>query len=293
MAESITQPEMDHPSDEVVETVEIAPTSNTHVPENSIQPLEDSLELSLSHDSAPIIWTPRFIVIFALTLVVGLSVASLLTQGMLNGYYPPQAVLLTLVMLALGGWIAVVILVRSLWVRIGGLFASIWAIFMGIHLVVSLLPIDPNASILLHLNASTNSALLGAYICLSIDRTPFYRWDGWFFRLAPLLGAGVVAARYFLLPTDIHSLRNLESTTLTVALILCILVWWTRPSCWKSQPGITFLFGTTPFILLLLSLPGITDREGHFFFFTQVALLALLLGILRTLQAEIRARATR
>src|SRR2546422_11007577 len=122
MAESITQPEMDHPSDEVVETVEIAPTSNTHVSENSIQPLEDSLELSLSHDSAPIIWTPRFIVIFALTLVVGLSVASLLTQGMVNANYPPQAVLLTLVMLALAGCITVVLLASSLPVRMGSIF---------------------------------------------------------------------------------------------------------------------------------------------------------------------------
>jgi hypothetical protein len=293
MAESITQPEMDRPNEGVVETVEITPSGNTHIAENSRLLLENSLELSLSQNSTPIIWTPRFVVIFALTLVIGLSAASLLTQGMLNGYYPPQAILLALVLFALGGWIAVVLLVRSFWIRIGGIFGGIWAMFMGIYLGVTLLPIDPHASILLHLNASTNSALLGSYICLSIDRTPFHRWDGWFFRLAPILGASAVAAGYFLLPADIHSLGTLESTTVTVTLILCILVWWTRPSCWRSQPGVTFLFGTTPFILLLLSLPGITDREGHFFFFTQVALLSLLLGILRVAQEGIVERATR
>jgi hypothetical protein len=288
MTESITQPEMGHPNDGGVETVEIAPISKRQVSENSAQLPDDPSELPLAHNSTPIIWTPRFIVIFALTLVIGLSISSLMTQGMLNGYYPPQAILLTLVIFALGGWIAVVILIRSLWVRAGGIFGSIWAIFMGIHLGVSLLPIDPNASILLHLSASTNSALLGSYICLSIDRTPFHRWDGWFFRLAPILGIGAVAAGVFLLPADMHSLRNLESATVSVTLILCILVWWVRPSCWRGQPGVTFLFGTVPFILFLLNLPGITDREGHFFFFTQVALLSLLLGIMRVLQGGIK-----
>ncbi len=293
MAESITQPEMGRPNDGGVETVEIAAIDNGPVSVNSVQFSDDSSKLPPAHNSTPIIWTPRFIVIFSLTLVIGLSIASLLTQGTLNGYYPPQAILLTLVIFALGGWIAVVILARSLWTCIGGIFGSIWAIFMGIHLGISLLPIDPHASILLHLNASTNSALLGSYICLSIDRTPFHYWDSWFFRLAPILGSGAVAAGYFLLPTEIQSLRNLESTTVTVTLILCILVWWARPSCWRSQPGTTFLFGVMPFILFLLSLPGITDREGHFFFFTHLALFSLLLGIMRVLQGVIVGRVTR
>jgi hypothetical protein len=285
MAESNSQPETDQTGDVVVE---IAPSSNTQVLENRTQPLEDALELAPDNEPTPIIWTPRFIVIFALTLVIGLSAASVLTQGMLNGYYPPQAVLLVLVTLALGGWIALVVRARSWWLRMGGIFGSIWAIFTGIHLVVSLLPIDPTASILLHLNASTNSALLGCSICLSMDRTPFHRWDGWFFRLAPVLGVCAVAASYLLLPADIRSFRNLESATVTATLILCILVWWMRPSCWKSQPGATLLFGIPPFILLVLTLPSLTDREGSFFFFTQVALLSLLLGILRVLQGALR-----
>jgi hypothetical protein len=287
MPESITQSEMDHTTDAVVE---IAPVSTTQTPENSTQLSETSSEQPLPTSPKPVTWTPRFIVIFALTLIIGLSVASLLTQGMLNGYYPPQAVLLILVALALGGWIAVAILARSLWIRVGGIFGSIWAIFTGISLAISLLPIDPGSPILLHLSASTNSALLGSYLCLSIDRTPFYPWDGWFFRLAPILGGCAVAAIYFFFPTDATSFRNLESATITVTLILCILIWWARPSCWRSQPGLTFLFGMTPFILLLLTLPTLTDREGQFFFFTQVALLSLLLGILRTVQGEIHNR---
>jgi hypothetical protein len=287
MPESITQSEMDHTNDAVVK---IAPVSNTQILKNSTQLSETFSEQSLATSPKPVIWTPRFIIIFALALIIGLSVASLLTQGMLNGYYPPQAVLLVLVALALGGWIAVARLVRSLWTRMGGIFGSIWAVFTGISLVISLLPIDPGSPILLHLSASTNSALLGSYICLSIDRTPFYRWDSWFFRLAPILGGCAVAATYFLFPADPPSFINLESATVTVILILCVLIWWTRPSCWRSQPGLAFLFGTTPFILLLLTLLNVTDKEGHLFFLTQVALLSLLLGILRVLQGEIQNR---
>lgn len=287
MPESITQSEMDSTNDAVVE---IAPVHNTQTPKNSTQLSETFSEQVVPTSPKPVIWTPRFIIIFALALIIGLSVASLLTQGMLNGYYPPQAVLLALVALALGGWIAVARLVCSLWTRIGGVFGSIWAVFTGISLVISLLPIDSGSPLLLHLSASTNSALLGSYICLSIDRTPFYRWDSWFFRLAPILGGCAVAATYFLFPADPPSFINLESVTVTVILILCVLIWWTRPSCWRSQPGLAFLFGTTPFILLLLTLLNVTDKEGHLFFLTQVALLSHLLGILRVLQGEIQNR---
>ena len=128
MPESITQSEMDHTSDAVVE---IAPVSNTEILKNSTQLSETFSEQSLPTSPKPVIWTPHFIIIFALALIIGLSVASLLTQGMLNGYYPPQAVLLVLVALALGGWIAVARLVRSLWTRMGGIFGSIWAVFKG------------------------------------------------------------------------------------------------------------------------------------------------------------------
>src|SRR5438105_14103966 len=81
MTESITQPEMDCPNDSGVETIEIAPIGNRQVLVNSAQFSDDSSELPLAYNSTPIIWTPRFVVIFALTLVIGLSTASLLTQG--------------------------------------------------------------------------------------------------------------------------------------------------------------------------------------------------------------------
>src|SRR4051794_29410632 len=54
-----------------------------------------------------IIWTPRFIIIFFLVIVIGLSAASILTRGWLNGYYPAGWVLMAYTVVNLGGWIAV------------------------------------------------------------------------------------------------------------------------------------------------------------------------------------------
>src|SRR5260221_10758856 len=41
-----------------------------------------------------------------------------------------------------------------------------------------------------------------------------------------------------------RSLKALENSIATIALILCILVWWLRPTSWKTQPGPTLLFGS-------------------------------------------------
>ena len=49
--------------------------------------------------SPVIIWTPRFIIIFGLTLVLGLSLESILTQGWLNKYYSGQWIFLAYVVL--------------------------------------------------------------------------------------------------------------------------------------------------------------------------------------------------
>src|SRR3989442_283915 len=72
---------------------------------------------------SPIIWTPPFTIFFFLVLVTGLSAASMLTRGWLNGYYPAGWVLMAYTVVNLGGWISVSICARSLWVRSGGIFA--------------------------------------------------------------------------------------------------------------------------------------------------------------------------
>ncbi|QBD83064.1 hypothetical protein EPA93_46725 [Ktedonosporobacter rubrisoli] len=248
---------------------------------------EVSIDSDFLSETSPVIWTPRFIAIFTLILVVGLSATSLLTQGWLNHYYEAELVLLNFAVLLFLGWIALIICARSLWARIAGVFGCIWAIFTGVNFAITLLAADAHAVIDAHLNAATNSAMLGCYICLSINRTAIYRWDGWFFRFAPIIGACVIVVAFLFAPADAREPAHVESIVAGVTLYLSLLVWWLRPSCWRAQPGPTFLFGFVPIILLILSLVSAVRPETNFFFL-QIMLLCTFLGIIRTLQGEIR-----
>src|SRR5262245_20155321 len=93
---------------------------------------------------SPIIWTPRFIIVFFLLLTTGLSGASILTRGWLNGYYQAGWVLLAYTAVNLGSWISVSICARSPWVRLGGIFGCLWAILMGLAFAMSAFAIDPD-----------------------------------------------------------------------------------------------------------------------------------------------------
>ena len=234
----------------------------------------------------PIIWTPRFIVIFALALVVGLVAEALLSEGWASRFYPGGWILLIHAILALGLWTFILVRARSWWIRIGALFACIWGLFACLNALMEMQVLDSNPAIIAHLNAATCSALLGAYICLSLDRTPLHRWDAWFFRLALVLGSGTVALFYFLKPADSRSLAVLEGDLSATALFLCVCVWWLRPSCWKARPGPTFLFGIAPAILLFLAIPKVVDGSTNLFL-TQVVFLCIILGIMRLVQCEL------
>jgi hypothetical protein len=174
MADNVTESMLEEPQEIAALYLETAPTSQN-----------TPMLATFPEDKQVVIWTPDFIVIFALLLVTGLSVASILTQGWLNGLYSSSKILLTYAVLIFGTWFTIVIKARSLWVRVGAVFSCIWALFNTFAITLS---IDPQASLIVHLNAATNSALLAAYICLSVARTPLRRWDNWFFRLAPISG---------------------------------------------------------------------------------------------------------
>jgi len=207
----------------------------------------------------PVVWTPRFIVVFFLTLVIGLSVESLLTEGWLNGTYKTEWILLGHTLLILICLIALIIKGRSTWIRMGAIFGCIWAVFTG---------------------ASYIAVLFGITI-------PFRRWDSIFFWLAPLAGGSGVAILYALARTNPHHARVLISATITVLLWLSVAIWWLRPSCWRSQPCITFLLGLAP--LLMIVVPSIApDNIGTPLFMDQVLLLCILLGVMRVLEGEIR-----
>lgn len=236
--------------------------------------------------SLPIIWTPRFILLFFLTIVIGLSVESLLTQGWLNKAYKAEWVLLIHILLLLISLIMLSIKARSSWVRAGSIFGCVWAVFTGASYAATLLGISGRSLIALQFQAVTACALLATYICFSTYHIVFRRWDNLFFWLAPVVGGGAVAVLYILSRTDPHHTRVLISATTTVLLSLCVAIWWLRPSCWRSQPCITLLFGIAALLLLRVPLMG-NDALGTPFFLSQVLLLCILLGVIRVVQGEI------
>ena len=269
MAESLVQPDK-NPTEEAVATTT----------EDSGPSAEDIQQ------TPPIIWTPRFIVIFALALVVGLTAEGLLAEGWVNRVYPSAWILLVHAILALGGWTFTLVRARSWWIRSGAIFACVWALFACLNALMRMHVVDSSPAIIAHVVAAICSALLGAYICLSLDRTPLHRWDAWFFRLSLVLGSGGVALIYFLTPAESRSLAILEGDLSATALFLSVFVWWLRPSCWRARPGPTFLFGMAPAMMLFLAIPGIVDA-GTNFFLTQVVFLCIILGIMRLVQCEL------
>lgn len=293
MPESAIQPQTDQNQPE-------AQTSEQNEMRES--PLEtsagDAMQSSMTEEK--IIWTPAFLLIFALTLVLGLSAASLFTQGWYTHLFKGQGIILTQVILAALGWLGLGVVTRSRWKRIGSIFGGIGAIFMLVNILLNLQGLDQNTPLQSYINVATCMALLGASIGLSAKGTLLSTWDTWLFLLIPILGAVGVALTYYLTPQA--SILTTENALATAALVASCLFWWLRPSCWKKQPGPTFLFGVVPVILLALApinmsmhtffLLQVTSShvyvEGNAnnFFFAQIAQLCLFLGCMRLIKSE-------
>lgn len=254
-----------------------------------------------STPGAKIIWTPRFLLFFALTLVLGLSAESLFTQGWYAQRMSGLWTILAHVILAALGWLGLGIVTRSRWKRVGCIFGGLGAAFLILNIFTNLQNSDLNTPLQSYINVAACMALLGAYIGLSIEDTPLSAWDTWLFCLVPVLAAGGVTLTYFLTPQA--SILTTENALATAALIASCLFWWLRPSCWKKQPGPTFIFGLVPalllamapinasihsFFLLQVIIPGISVySNANNFFFAQVAQLCLLLGCMRLAKSEI------
>ncbi len=278
MAENISHMTTDAPT---AATLDIADV-NAH---QAVTPSSTTLPDHTS--TTPIIWTPTFIVTFALLVAVGFSLASIFTQIDVNSTLNVYAVLLVYTLLLLVAWIAVMRRARSFWIRLGALFSCAWTILTGTGFLLGWLAVSAHSPLLAHTSAGANAAFLAAAICLSSARTPLLRWDAWFFRIAPGLSIILIAGLYLLLPTNDRSFGFFESITAGVALYLSIAVWWLRPSCWRSQPGPTLLLGLSPAVLLLLGIPRVVSG-GTTFFFVQVILLLVLFAALRIWHYERR-----
>ena len=230
-----------------------------------------------------IFWTPQFIMLFTLTVVTGLSAASILTEAWMNNRYQSSLILSGF---AIAIIISLIVLTRSassLWMRLGTVFGYLWAIF---SLVTFFLPTTgPISLIRVQLLAATSSTLLGFSICLSTHRTHIRRWDTLLFWLAPPLGACILILYILFHPIHNGHIRGLLDTATTLLLTFASGIWWLRPSCWHKQACPTLLFGLAPLITIFVTYWA-GDAIGTRLFLSQLALLCILLGIMYTIQGE-------
>ncbi len=273
-----------------------APTAepSTSLTDSQDNTLDDHLQ------NAKVIWTPAFLLIFTLTLILGISAESLLTQGWSTSLFQGAWVILAQVVLGALGWLGLGSVTRSRWIRVGSIFGGLASVFMLLNIFLLLQGLHPSAPLQSYINVATCMALLGAYIGISSKNTLLTAWDTWLFFLVPVLAAAGVALTYYLTPHA--SILTSENALATSALIASCLFWWFRPSCWKKQPGPTFLFGLVPaillamgaanlslhsFFLLQVTWPGTpVSGNANNFFFAQVVQLCLMLGCIRMIRGE-------
>lgn len=251
-----------------------------------------------------IIWTPRFLLFFALALVLGTSADSLLASGWSTGLFGGQGqwFILGHILLALSGWMTLGIISRSRWIRIGCIFGGVCVVFLTLNVFTHLSGIDPSSPAQSYINVAACTALLGAYIGLSIEGTLLTAWDYWLFLLLPVLGSVGVTLTYLLTPQA--STITTENAVAAATVMAAALIWWARPSCWQRAPGPTFLFGLVSVMQILMAMLNGSLHNFFFlqvlyprtntissinnFFFAQFILLCLLLGCLRMAKSEIR-----
>jgi hypothetical protein len=245
------------------------------------------LNSQITTRNTEIIWTPRFIVIVAIILIVGLSTASVVTQGWFNNYYSAGPVLMLYTVPNLICWIALFRYAHTRWLRWGIIFGYLWTLLTALYYRLNYGFIDPHIPTTLHLQVAVYSALALAYICISLAYAPMSRGDIWFFRLAPIVLGAFFLAQIILRIVFGWVAQGMEAIIFSEIVYFDVLVWWARPSCWKKHPGPTFLFGLIPFLEIALTIsPAITEEIK--FFFMQVSLIVMLIGILRLLQCELR-----
>lgn len=241
--------------------------------------------------TGPIIWTPRFVVIFFLTLVIGLSLEGLLAEATLLPLANASVslvntswVILAHVVCILGCWVAILIKARSSWLRLAVVFGCIWAVFTVLAVLWRYAHVASTPA-LSYVDVVASCALLGSYICLSTGATPLLRWDNWFFCVALVGGACAIGVAFLRTPADSRTMGSLANDIATAALFISVCVWWLRPVCWQRQAGPALLFGLAPAIALLITVPGVASKETPFFL-AQVSLLCLMLAAMRILQGE-------
>jgi hypothetical protein len=236
--------------------------------------------------ASTVVWTPRFIVLFAFLFVLGSSVASILTQVWLNDLLSAEAIQLFYTALALSSSLLIIFKIENMWMRASGIFACVWCLLMGLHFAIPVVSeLDPHTSLAAHLDIATLCAFLGAATCFSISSTPFRRWDIWFFYLLPIIGAAIIGLNVLLAPTGLPAGNFDESMIVTALSYLSVLIWWFRPANWSVQPDVTFLAGTIPLLQILFTGSGYRANDVAFFMSLVILFFFFLLN-LRLLHGE-------
>ena len=290
MQESTIQPDTDHAA-EKIQPQESRLAQEGHAPETE------------QRTGRTIIWTPKFLLTFALTLVLGISIQSILTQAWASSLITGTWVILLPQIILVGlAWLGLGITTRARWMRIGCIFGGIWTLFMLLNIFTNLQGISPGTILQASINVAICMSLLGTTIGLSIEDAPLPRWDTWLFFLVPAISAIAVALAYFLTPQA--SIITVYDALATAAVVASCLFWWLRPSCWRRFSGPTFLIGLVPAILLIISQfdgsmhedffllqvthihtgPGVTSTNN--LFFAQICLLCIFLGCIRLWKSE-------
>jgi hypothetical protein len=233
-----------------------------------------------------VVWTPRFMVLFASLFVLGSSVASILTQVWLNDLLSAAAIQLFYTAFALGSSLLITFKIQNVWMRTGGIFACVWCLLMGLHFAIpAVSELDPHTALVAHLDIATQCAFLGAATCFSVSSRPLRRWDTWFFYLLPIIGAVIIGLNVLLAPTGLPAGNFNESMIVTALSYLSVLIWWFRPANWSVQPDVTFLAGTIPLLQMLFTGSGYHASDVAFFM-TLIVLLFFFLLNLRLLHGK-------
>ncbi|MFL5693378.1 MAG: hypothetical protein ACJ795_16400, partial [Ktedonobacteraceae bacterium] len=209
MAESIVQPDTEDTEGSDKQEIKTA------------QHTVDNPEVGAT--TSAVIWTPHFIVIFALVLVLGLSLESVLTQAWSNHFINASWVISAHVACIVGCVLAIIVTTRSWWLRMGGIFACIWAVFTIFNQFLILSTLIPTSPVPAYVNAAICSALLGSYICFSLERTPHTAWDTWFFRIALTIGVCIVGIIFFVTLVTQGPLSTIESGIAALGLVFAAL----------------------------------------------------------------------
>ncbi len=248
---------------------------------------EPTTHNEIRKDTLSVIWTPGFIAIFGLIIIVGLGAASVITQGWTNSYYPLGLILILYHIPILVGGIVLFRRAQSSWLRRGVLLSIPWLFISAIYYWITYDSLDQVSTLTLHLQAAAGIALACAYLCLSLAYIPSNRWDIWFFRLTPVVLIIAIGVRLYLRLYVGSLLGNIETIVYNEALYFSLFTWWLRPARWKYQAGPSFLFGLFPLITIIATLSSVSTTDKRFFFM-QIAFLALFLGILRLIRQEAR-----